>query len=101
MYAGDIGKSSENYIINNYKLDVDILKVAHHGSNTSSSLEFINSIKPIICIISVGIDNKYNHPNKEVVELLTDKSEKVYLTSINGSIKFSFINKKTIITTTK
>ena len=69
---------------------VDILKVGHHGSKTSSSKEFINEINPKYSIISVGKNNRYGHPNKEVLEIF--KNSKIYRTDKDGSIMFR-INK--------
>ena len=61
-----------------------VLKVAHHGSRSSTSQEFVNSIKPQYAIISVGRNNFYGHPNKEVLENL--KESKIYRTDMDGSI---------------
>ena len=71
--------------------DINILKVGHHGSKTSSSKEFIDKIKPKISLISVGLNNKYGHPNKEVLENL--KNSLILKTSVNGMIK---VNLKTL-----
>ena len=64
----------------------------HHGSRTSSSKEFINEINPKYSIISVGKNNRYGHPNKEVLENLNDS--KIYRTDENGSIMFKIRNNK-------
>lgn len=72
--------------------DVNILKVGHHGSNTSSSIEFIDKINPKYSIISVGKNNRYGHPNKEVLDNLKDS--KIYRTDQNGSIMFKIKNNK-------
>mgnify|MGYP003571311093 CR=1 FL=1 len=65
--------------------NINILKVGHHGSNTSSSKEFVDRIKPKMSLISVGLNNKYNHPNKETIENL--KNSLILMTSVNGMIK--------------
>ena len=63
LLMGDAGKEVEKAIIEKYNLkNIDILKVGHHGSKTSSSKQFIESIDPIYSIISVGRNNRYNHP---------------------------------------
>ena len=68
MFMGDASITTENEIIDKYNLaDIDVLKVGHHGSKTSSSKEFINEINPKYSIISVGKNNRYGHPNKEVL----------------------------------
>ena len=76
---------------------VDILKVGHHGSKTSSSKEFINEINPKYSIISVGKNNRYGHPNKEVLEIF--KNSKIYRTDKDGSIMFKIKNNKLRIKT--
>ena len=69
MFIGDAGVDKEKDILDKYNLsNVDVLKVGHHGSKTSSGKEFINEINPKNSIISVGKSNRYEHPNKEVVK---------------------------------
>ena len=98
MFMGDASITTEKEIMNNYNLpDIDVLKVGHHGSRTSSSKEFINEINPRYSIISVGKKNRYGHPNKEVLENL-EKSKK-YRTDKNGSIMFKIKNNKLKIET--
>ena len=85
-------------IIEKYNLkDIDVLKVGHHGSGTSSSEEFINNIVPKYSIISVGKNNKYGHPNKEVLNRL--ENTKIYRTDKQGSIMFKIKNDKLKIET--
>ena len=92
LFMGDGGEKLENFLLSNIKLkEVDILKVGHHGSKTSSSKNFIDKINPKYSIISVGKDNRYNHPNDSVLEILKDS--KIYRTDQNGSIKIG-LNKK-------
>ena len=91
LFMGDAGVEVEEDLIKKYNLkDIDILKVGHHGSKTSSSEKFINEINPKYSIISVGKNNRYGHPNKEVLNNLD--SSKVYRTDQDGSIMFK-INK--------
>ncbi len=75
LFTGDIEKQAEKTILQEYRenlqiLNSTILKVAHHGSNTSSTIEFIDAVKPKIALIGVGENNKFGHPNKEVIERL-------------------------------
>ena len=73
MFMGDSGIEVEEDLIKKYNLkDIDILKVGHHGSKTRSSKIFIDEIKPKYSIISVGKNNRYGHPNKEVLDNLID-----------------------------
>lgn len=89
LLMGDASKKVENNIMVEYNLPkMDILKVGHHGSKTSSDEEFINEINPLFSIISVGKNNKYGHPNKEVIKGL--KHSSILRTDINGSIRFVF-----------
>ncbi len=93
MFMGDASVTTENEILSKYNLpDIDVLKVGHHGSKTSSSKVFINEINPKYSIISVGKNNRYGHPNKEVLENL--KNSKIYRTDIDGSIMFKIRNNK-------
>lgn len=74
------------------QLNSDILKVAHHGSNTSSTKEFISYVSPTYSIISCGIDNKYGFPNQDVLNRLS--KSKIYRTDKSGNIKIIFKNNK-------
>ena len=97
MFMGDASVTTEKEILDKYNLpDVDVIKVGHHGSKTSSSKTFINEINPKYSIISVGKNNKYGHPNKEVLENL--KESKIYRTDQDGSIMFKINNKLKIET---
>ncbi len=73
MFMGDASTTTEKEILKEYNLpDIDVLKVGHHGSRTSSSIEFIDELNPKYSIISVGKKNRYGHPNKEVLDNLND-----------------------------
>ena len=98
LFMGDAGVDVEEDLIEKYNLqDIDVLKVGHHGSKTSSSKDFINEIKPKYSIISVGKNNRYGHPNKEVLNNLEDS--KIYKTDQDGSIIFKIKNNKLKIET--
>ena len=98
LYMGDAGTVVEDDLIDKYNLqNVDILKVGHHGSNTSSSMKFIDNINPKFSIISVGRKNRYGHPKKEVLDIL--QSSKIYRTDVDGSIMFKIKNNKLQIET--
>ena len=86
MFMGDAGVDKEKDILDKYNIsDIDVLKVGHHGSSTSSSKYFIDTIKPKYGLISVGKNNKYNHPNKKVLNTLGNS--KIYRTDKDGSIE--------------
>ena len=98
MFMGDAGIDKEKDILEEYNLsDIDVLKVGHHGSKTSSSKDFINEISPKYSIISVGKNNRYGHPNKEVINNLSNS--KMYRTDQDGSIIFKIKNNKLKIET--
>ncbi len=86
LFMGDSSKKVEDNLIKKYNIsNIDVLKVGHHGSNTSSNEQFIDLINPKISIISVGANNIYGHPKQEVLDILDDS--KIYRTDLNGSIK--------------
>ena len=98
LFMGDAGEEVEEDLIERYNLqDIDVLKVGHHGSKTSSSLEFINEINPKYSIISVGKNNRYGHPNDSVLGNLNNS--KIYRTDQDGSIMFKIKNNKLEIET--
>ena len=93
MFMGDASTATEKEIMNKYNLsNIDVLKVGHHGSKTSSSKEFIDEINPKYSIISVGKNNRYGHPNKEVLDNLYNL--KIYRTDQDGSIMLKIKNNK-------
>lgn len=88
LFMGDAGLAKEKDILEKYDFtDIDILKIGHHGSNTSSSKEFINRMNPKYSLISVGNNNRYGHPNDEVLKKLSES--KIYRTDIDGSVVFT------------
>ena len=91
LFMGDAPTSIEKKIMNDYpSLDIDILKVGHHGSKTSSSYEFLKYINPQEAIISVGKNNHYHHPDKIVLTYLNDLNIKIRRTDEEGSIIYKF-----------
>lgn len=92
MFTGDVEKDVEKSVIKAYPpmdLKADVLKVGHHGSNTSSCEDFIKAVRPAYSIISVGAGNKYNHPTQTVLDRLKNYGSKVYRTDLNGNIIFA------------
>ena len=93
LFMGDAGVEVEEDLIKKYNLkDIDVLKVGHHGSRTSSSKSFIGEVNPKYGVISVGKNNRYGHPNKEIIENLCDS--KIYRTDQDGSIMFQIKHNK-------
>ena len=98
MFMGDAGIGKEKEILEKYNLsNIDVLKVGHHGSKTSSSKEFIDEINPKYGIISVGKNNRYGHPNKKVLNNLDGSI--IYRTDQDGSIMFKIKKNKLRIET--
>ena len=87
LFTGDAEKKTEKLLIKeNKNIDCDILKVAHHGSNSSTVKDFLESTTPEIALISVGKNNMYHHPHYSTIKLLQDFGCKIYRTDKNGSI---------------
>lgn len=95
MFMGDATMKSETSIMNNYNLShVNILKVGHHGSKTSSSMNFIKTIRPDIALISAGLNNKFKHPNQVTLNTLNKYKVKYYITFKTGNIKINLDTNK-------
>ena len=96
LYTGDIEKIAEERLISLYrdtnKLEADILKVAHHGSKTSTIESFLELVNPKIAVISVGKNNTFGHPSEEVVARLKDKKVVIRRTDLEGEIVMKFGN---------
>lgn len=87
LFAGDAGELSENEMLTSgYDLKADVLKVGHHGSDTSSSRSFLSRVQPKIGIISVGNNNSYGHPAQTALDNLTAVGSKIYRTDQAGTI---------------
>lgn len=86
IFMGDGSKETELDIVNKYNINADVIKIGHHGSKTSSDEYFIKKINPIYSIISVGKNNRYNHPNIETLNSI--KNTKVFRTDKDGTISF-------------
>lgn len=97
LFMGDAPKLVEQNIINKYKIKVDILKVGHHGSNTSSDYDFLKAIDPKIAIISCGRNNRYNHPSIETIQNLEKLKINYYNTQNKGTIELKLNNKEKYI----
>lgn len=89
LFTGDCEEANEMDMINSYDLeDIDFLKVAHHGSSTSSSLAFLEETTPDIAVISCGYKNSYGHPHRSTLDNLESVNSKVFRTDVNGSMQF-------------
>lgn len=90
LLTGDIGKEAEKRLVENKKLPKSrILKSPHHGSNSSSSPEFLEAISPEIVVISVGRGNRYGLPNTDVMARYSAHGAKVYRTDLQGAVEIT------------
>lgn len=91
LFTGDLEANGEDELIRTYpNLIVDILKVAHHGSLTSSQETFLDSLEPKIGWISSGVNNVYGHPNPEVLNRLEDRAIDFYRTDLKGAVLYEY-----------
>ena len=89
MFTGDIEEEAEKAILEQYsnninKLQANVLKIAHHGSKTSTTENFLKTISPKIALIGVGKNNNFGHPNEQVIERLKANKVKIYRTDEDG-----------------
>lgn len=90
LFTGDMEREAEKlYASLDINLKSDVLKVAHHGSDTSSTEEFLNKVNPKVSIISSGLDNPYGHPSKETLKKLSNLKSKIFKTYEDGNIILS------------
>ena len=102
LFTGDAQEQSENRIIKDrINIDCDVLKVAHHGSSTSSGTNFLGNASPEYAVIFCGANNSYGHPNDNVLQRLKKVDAKVYRTDINGDVAFDFNNNELEVYTEK
>lgn len=89
LFTGDAETLVENELLDTYHvsaLDCDVLKVGHHGSNTSSSVKFLEAVTPDIAVIEVGRDNDYGHPKEKILNRLEDCGAQILRTDLEGTI---------------
>ncbi|HBF7900723.1 MBL fold metallo-hydrolase [Clostridioides difficile] len=89
LFMGDAEEENEKEILHSFKLNnINFIKIGHHGSNSSSSLEFIKKISPDIAAISCGYKNQYGHPHRKVIDNLKQNHVSIYRTDRIGDIVF-------------
>lgn len=93
MLTGDAEEFVEKQVLDLYsksELDIDVLKLGHHGSSTSTSQDFLDAVNPTYAVICVGKDNKYNHPNEPVLNRVISKigEHNIYRTDTDGNVVF-------------
>jgi competence protein ComEC len=93
LLCGDIEKEAEKELLDSgLSVDCDMLKVAHHGSDTSSTKAFLKAASPQYAIISVGRNNDYKHPDKDVLGRLINAGAEIHRTDLEGTITVTFEN---------
>jgi competence protein ComEC len=87
LFTGDLEADGENYFAHKYSefLNSNVLKVGHHGSKTSSSLKFLNNVKPKLSLVSAGFKNKFGHPSSKVLNRLQNSGSKILRTDLSGA----------------
>lgn len=102
LLTGDLEAKGERVLLKEgLNLKCDVLKVGHHGSNSSSSDDFLNSVKPQYAVISVGANNRYGHPHSKVLSSLGYYGAIIYRTDIDGNILFYVNDGKITVKTSK
>ncbi len=87
LFQGDAEETVENKIMrSNFDISADVIKVGHHGSNTSTNENYLSKVNPSYAIISCGADNNFKHPNKQTIDTLEEQNVKTYITAYNGNI---------------
>jgi len=96
MFTGDIFVGLEEYLARTYgaALESEVLKVAHHGSRTSTAESFLQAVTPRYAVVSAGLDNRYGHPHREVVERLERHGSQIVNTAELGTIVFKSDGKR-------
>ncbi|MBP3038933.1 DNA internalization-related competence protein ComEC/Rec2 [Bacillaceae bacterium Marseille-Q3522] len=95
LFTGDIEQEGERNLLNKYRhLSADVLKVAHHGSKTSTSPAFVQQLSPNIAVISAGKNNRFDHPHQEVLDTLASHRVKILQTNQHGAIQYVFQGEK-------
>lgn len=93
LLTGDIeGRVESKLVLAGLDINSDFLKIAHHGSKTSSTREFLDAVSPAIAFISAGTKNRYGHPTQEVLNRLENDDIKYYRTDLSGTIELTLDN---------
>lgn len=109
LFTGDMegaGETAVTEALEQKQIEAQVLKVAHHGSKNSTSLRFLEALKPAAGIISCGEDNRYGHPHRELTERLLQEKVKIFQTKELGAVflvtdgkrtEVSFQHKKSMV----
>ena len=87
LFQGDAEESIENQLLSrDIDISADIIKVGHHGSNTSTIDKYLDRVNPSIAVVSCGADNTFKHPNKQTIDTLEERDVQTYITAYDGNI---------------
>lgn len=101
LLLGDVERKQEEELIKSHELNADIVKIAHHGSKTSSSIQFLKEIDPKIALLTYSKNNDFGHPVNRVVENLNKIKAQIYSTAVFGNVVISTNGERFIIDTEK
>lgn len=102
LFLGDVSTAVEERLVDQYGhgLDIDLLKVAHHGSRTSTGAELLTQTTPVVALLPVGRRNRYRHPNPGVLERLDASGARVLRTDVQGSVTLQIARNGAILVRT-
>ncbi len=87
LFQGDVEENVENELLNSgIDVSADVIKIGHHGSNTSTGERFLTRVNPLFAVISCGADNNFKHPNKQTIDTLDSNNVKTFITAYHGNI---------------
>ena len=90
LFTGDLDSEGELKLLQKYpKAKVNVLKVGHHGSSTSSSSIFLKTIEAKVGLISAGLDNQFQHPRPETISRLKEQNMIIFRTDLDGAIYYT------------
>ena len=96
LFTGDLGEKGEEVLMRTYPdLKTDVLKIGHHGSATSSSEGFLDHVQPELALISAGKQNRYGHPDAQILERLELRNIPIFRTDRQGAIHFLYGSEET------
>lgn len=86
LLLADINQEQEKELVKKHHLSADIVKIAHHGSQTSTAMKFLQEVQPDVALISYALDNEFDHPHQQVIDRLLKLNTKIYSTALHGNI---------------
>ncbi|MCL2837581.1 MAG: MBL fold metallo-hydrolase [Oscillospiraceae bacterium] len=88
LFTGDIESRAEFALLREPRINVDVLKVAHHGSRSSTTQDFLNAVAPLYAVIGVARNSQFGHPHSEVLDRLNSANITIYRTDLHGTVTF-------------